>query len=587
MHLPGPAGDSPGSPSHTIDVLRRVAATASVHIYEMEYLPDGTYVCNEFIGEGLEALLGPIPPGVDEEQAYEDAIHPDDRAAYDAFNDALREGRPMELEFRLIGFDGKLRWCWDRARPRFADGRKLVEGIVADITDRHAESEALADAQAKLAHLAYHDALTDLPNRLHFAERLEHELEGAAAEGSAAAVLFIDVDDFKLVNDSLGHSVGDQLLCEMADRLRSSVRSADFVARMGGDEFLVLVSTRGEADAGIVRRAAEETANRLRAAMSRPVELDGVELYVTASAGIAVFPDDARTAEDLFKHADIAMYRAKQAGREAGRNAVRTPGEAGDRLATAGRLRGALDRGELVLHYQPIIELDTGEIAGVEALIRWNDPERGLLLPAEFIPVAERTGVIGGISDWVVETACAQERAWRAAGLDLFVSVNMPPILWRPKSMRRVIETIESFGLDPSRLMIEITETAATADPAGVEPLLADLKNSGLKLAIDDFGTGHSSLARLNDISVTTVKIDRSFVAGLPSDPSSVAVVESVIELSRNLGLTPLAEGIETEGQRSFLHRHGCTLGQGFLFSRAVPAAEIEPLVRGTRRLAA
>ena len=583
----GQAEPYPGRSSNTVDVLRRVAATAAVHIYEMEYLEDGRYVCNEFIGEGLESLLGPIPEGADEEQAWEDAVHPDDRAAYLAFNEALRQGRPMELEYRLLGFDRRTRWVWDRARPRFTDGRMLVEGIVTDVTDRHEAGEALAEAQRKLAHLAYHDPLTDLPNRLKFSEQLQRDLEEAARTGSAAAVLFVDIDDFKLVNDSLGHAVGDDLLRVLAGRLRQAVRHEDIVARLGGDEFLVLLSMPGEADPSIARSVAEETASRIRSIVSRPAELDGVELFVSASVGIALYPFDATAGDDLLKQADIEMYRAKQAGREISKTAVLDSHEASDRLAVAGRLRGAVKRGELVLNYQPIVALDTGAIMGVEALIRWNDPVRGLVQPADFIPVAERTGEIGAISDWVVETACEQEQAWRAAGLDLFVSVNLPPILWRPKSMRRVIDTIESFGLDPSRLMIEITETAATADSEGVEPMLADLQRRGLGIAIDDFGTGHSSLGRLNRISVTTIKIDRSFVAGLPFEANSVAVVDSVIKLSRNLGLTPLAEGVETEGQRRFLAAHGCVLGQGFLFSPAVPADQIETLVRHQRPMAA
>ncbi len=580
-----PAGT--GGSNNTVDVLRRVAATAAVHIYEMEYLEDGRYVCNEFIGEGLESLLGPLPEGHDEEEAWENAVHPDDHAAYLAFNEALRQGRPMELEYRLVGFDRRTRWVWDRARPRFTQGRLLVEGIVTDVTDRHEAGEALADAQRKLAHLAYHDPLTDLPNRLKFSEQLERTLAEAERNDAAAAVLFVDVDDFKLVNDSLGHAVGDELLRTLAGRLQQAVRQGDMVARLGGDEFLVLLSMPGESDTSIVRSAAEETAARIRAIVSRPAEAGGVEVFVSASVGIALFPQDATVGEELLKHADIEMYRAKQVGRESQRAAVRDSDEATDRLAVAGRLRGAVERGEMVLNYQPIVALDSGAIMGVEALIRWNDPVRGLVQPADFIPVAERTGAIGGISDWVVETALVQERAWRAAGMDLFVSVNLPPILWRPKAMRRVIDTIESYGLDPSRLMIEITETAATADSEGVEPMLADLQRRGLGIAIDDFGTGHSSLGRLNHISVTTIKIDRSFVTGLPADPSSVAVVDSVIKLSRNLGLTPLAEGVETEGQRRFLSAHGCALGQGFLFSPAVPADQIELLVRRQRPMAA
>ena len=431
-------------------MLRRVAATAAVHIYEMEYLEDGRYVCNEFIGEGLESLLGPLPEGHDEEEAWENAVHPDDHAAYLAFNEALRQGRPMELEYRLVGFDRRTRWVWDRARPRFTQGRLLVEGIVTDVTDRHEAGEALADAQRKLAHLAYHDPLTDLPNRLKFSEQLERTLAEAERNDAAAAVLFVDVDDFKLVNDSLGHAVGDELLRTLAGRLQQAVRQGDMVARLGGDEFLVLLSMPGESDTSIVRSAAEETAARIRAIVSRPAEAGGVEVFVSASVGIALFPQDATVGEELLKHADIEMYRAKQVGRESQRAAVRDSDEATDRLAVAGRLRGAVERGEMVLNYQPIVALDSGAIMGVEALIRWNDPVRGLVQPADFIPVAERTGAIGGISDWVVETALVQERAWRAAGMDLFVSVNLPPILWRPKAMRRVIDTIEATDSTPA-----------------------------------------------------------------------------------------------------------------------------------------
>ena len=252
----------------------------------------------------------------------------------------------------------------------------------------------------------------------------------------------------------------------------------------------------------------------------------------------------------------------------------------------AGRLRRAVERNELVLHYQPLVALESGSIVGAEALLRWQDGDRGTVMPGEFIPLAERTGLIAPISDWVISEACRQSAEWRARKLDLYVSVNLPAIFWQPTAMRRVLETIESFGLSPDRMMVEITESTMMADNHRSEPIIAELHERGLRLAIDDFGTGHSSLARLNQMLVTTLKIDRSFVADLPGDRSAAVLVATIIQLATNLGLQPLAEGIETEAQRDFLHEHGCPLGQGFLFSRAVPPAELEQLYAG-RRMAA
>jgi EAL domain-containing protein (putative c-di-GMP-specific phosphodiesterase class I) len=273
------------------------------------------------------------------------------------------------------------------------------------------------------------------------------------------------------------------------------------------------------------------------------------------------------------------MYKVKESGRDGHQLFASDGHDRVAQLSMAGRLRGAVARGEMVLHYQPLIELQTGGVVGVEALVRWNDPARGMVPPKEFIPLAERTGVIGPLSDWVIEEACRQGAEWRAQGLDLYVSVNMPPALWQPTAMRHVLRTIEQFGLHAGRLMIEITESAMS-DEGRIEPILNELHERGLRLAIDDFGTGHSSLSRLSQMMVTTLKIDRSFVHDLPADPSAAVLVSAIVQLARKLGLQPLAEGIETEEQRAFLVGEGCTFGQGFLFSRAVPAAEIAPLVR-------
>jgi diguanylate cyclase (GGDEF)-like protein/PAS domain S-box-containing protein len=569
------ADRAPEERSDTIDVLRRVAGAAAVHIYEMEWLADGSYRCNEFIGAGVESLIGPIPEGMDEEEAWEAAVHPDDRPAYDAYCDALLAGEPHELEYRLVGFDGVTRWVWERARPRVENGRRLVDGIAADVTERRHAADELAAAQARLAHLAYHDPLTDLPNRTLFQEHLEHAIARARRAKVAVAVLFVDLDDFKLVNDSHGHSVGDELLRAVATRLRGAVRETDVVARLGGDEFLVLLADIDRETAGDV---AERVAENIRTALRAPVVLAPGELFTAASIGVALFPADAASAEELLSKADIAMYRAKESERVALRPVVASSIDAADQLATVARLRHALDRRELVLHYQPLVALDEGRMVGVEALIRWNDGDRGLVGPDSFVPLAERAGLIGPISEWVVDAACAQVAAWRSAGIDLYASVNMPALMWRPAEIRRLLASVRRSRIPADRLMVEITESAAIERPASLEPVMAELHDRGLRVAIDDFGTGHSSLERLSQMRVTTLKIDRSFISAVPDDRRVSLLVATIVQLARNLGLEPLAEGVETEAQRRILVEHGCLLGQGFYFSRAVPPDQIAAL---------
>ena len=471
-------------------------------------------------------------------------------------------------------------FSWNNTLLRDANGDVVGQASVGeDITDRRR-------AEHELERLAFHDPLTGLPNRILFHEHLDVALARAQRAGCGVAVLYVDLDDFKLVNDSFGHNAGDELLCEVAARLKGSTRASDVVARQGGDEFLILIAdveTTESGDVVDVGDVARRVAEQVRAALQRPLILADTEIYTSASLGISLYPADAPDAESLLKHADIAMYKAKESGRDGYQLFSSTGHDPRAQLSMAGRLRRAVERGQLLLHYQPLVSLATGEYVGAEALLRWQDDQNGLVMPGDFIPLAERTGLIGPISEWVIEEACRQSAEWRSMGLDLYVSVNLPAVFWQPTAMRQVLATIERFGLSADRMMVEITESTVMADALRSEPIIAELHERGLRLAIDDFGTGHSSLARLNQMLVTTLKIDRSFIADLPSDPSAAVLVATIIQLAHNLGLHPLAEGIETEEQRTFLVENGCQLGQGFLFSKAVPADEIVALHNAMR----
>ena len=565
------------------DVLRRIAGTAAIHLYELRYEEDGSYECTAFIGEGLASLLGALPEGVDEEAAWEEAVHPDDRAAYTAFTEACRTGEASEIEFRLVGFDGVTRWVWERARPRVENGVVWVDGVVADVTERRRAADELSEARARLEHLAYHDSLTGLPNRAAFREQLETAITDAGRAGRCLAVLFIDLDDFKLVNDGFGHAVGDELLVHCAERLRAACRSGDLVARQGGDEFLILV--RDSAGGEDARRAAEAVAVSVRETLSRDFRVGGVSAYITPSIGVSLFPEDGTTADELLKKADIALYAAKDAGRDSHRYYRRPERDSGYDLAIASGLRDALNRDELTLHYQPLVELAGGRIVGAEALIRWNHPARGLIAPGEFLPVAERSGLIRPITTWVVERACAQAGRWQAEGRDLYVSVNLPPTCWQPQAIRRTLDTIAQHGLAADRLTVEITEQAAMGDAAEGEATLALVHSSGLGLAIDDFGTGFSSLGRLGRIRPSLIKIDRSFVSDLPGDRDAAAIVETIVTMAEKLGISCLAEGIETDAQLTFRRARGCAQGQGYLYSRPLEVEAFDRLL-GARRAA-
>jgi diguanylate cyclase (GGDEF)-like protein/PAS domain S-box-containing protein len=547
--------------------------------YRLERFGERWYMTS--IAPTIEAVIGYPPDELVGEhgRSWATIIHPDDLEAVTAcFGEALQRDEPYAIEYRLRHADGSTRWVQGHGQPvRGADGAvQAVEGVWFDVTERRTGEE-------RLAHMALHDPLTDLPNRALFQEHLTVAIANAARNGGGGAVLFIDLDDFKLVNDSFGHAVGDELLVTVSQRLRDSCRAGDVVARQGGDEFLVLVQGGGSASAG---EAAQAVAGNLRAALAKPFAVAGTDLYVTPSIGASLFPADGDTAETLLKHADIAMYAAKEGGRDGYRLYQPPKRDSSVELALASQLRTAERRDELELFYQPIVDLSQSCIVGAEALIRWNHPEAGLLLPGEFLPAAERTGLIRPITAWVLERACIEARRWCDHDLDLYASVNLPPAYWHPAAIRRVIATIESFGLSPDRIMIELTEEAAMTDIADLEPLLAEIHSQGLRLAIDDFGTGYSSLGRLRRLRPTQIKIDRSFVHDLPDRDAGV-LVETMVTMAQKLGIQCLAEGIETEEQLAFLREHGCQFGQGYLYSRPLPTSRFNALLAGDQREAA
>ena len=475
----------------------------------------------------------------------------------------------------FMGFDDCVR---ERAwSPSEADALKVAAGMLGASLSRSRAVEAARDAQDRVTHLAFHDSLTGLPNLELFTQAAEMALARARRGELAVAVLFMDVDSFKLANDSLGIEGGDRLLVEIAERLGTATRETDTLARRGGDEFLILLADIERDEVDEMRTPmlfAEAAAARVREALAAPFTVGEQEIYVSASVGISVCPDDAGDAGELLLHAETAMLKSKRSG--PGGYAASTVGavDAATKLAFVTRLRKAVEREEWVLHYQPIVELVTGRIKGVEALIRWQTDDE-LIPPNEFIPLAEELGLIDPMGDWVIEELVRQDRAWRDDGIELEVGFNLSPRqFWQEDLADRIISRL-GRRTDATNILVEITETSAMRDPERTQAVLWALHLRGLRVAIDDFGTGYSSLSRLRNLPIDVLKIDRSFVTGVDTDPQAARIVTAFIQLGRGLGLTTLAEGVETAGEWRFLAEHGCELGQGFHFSRPVPAEEI------------
>lgn len=455
------------------------------------------------------------------------------------------------------------------------------QGKVSHYVAVFSDISAMKNSEHELAHLAHHDPLTDLPNRLLFTDRAEQALASAQVHKRGCALLLMDLDHFKIINDSLGHNVGDQLLKLVAERLSGLFGPGVTLARLGGDEFAVLAESCPQ----VVQAAA--LAQRMLNAMKDPFIFDGNQLFISASIGISLFPSDALSAEQLLRNADSALFKAKSAGREG--YALYTEeltAHAQHRVEIAGELRRALDQHELRVYYQPVHDLHDSRLVGVEALVRWQHPERGLVPPGEFIPIAERTGLIAEIDAWVMDQACRQMCQWLADGAPLsFIAINVSSRLFARRELyEQVVQVLHTTGLDPAFLELEVTESAVMDDPEVALEQLHRLRELGLRLAIDDFGTGYSSLLRLKRLPVQKLKIDQGFVAGLPWDEDDAAIVRVVIALAKSMGMQVHAEGIEQVEQARFLLDQECDMGQGYWFGRPMPADEIDwtraPLIR-------
>lgn len=455
------------------------------------------------------------------------------------------------------------------------------QGQVSHYVAVFSDISAIKDSEHELAHLAHHDPLTDLPNRLLFTDRAEQALASAQVHKRGCALLLMDLDHFKIINDSLGHNVGDQLLKAVGERLKGLFGPGVTLARLGGDEFAVLAESCPQ----VVQAAA--LAQRMLDAMKEPFVFDGNQLFISASIGISLFPSDALSAEQLLRNADSALFKAKSAGREG--YALYTEeltAHAQHRVEIASELRRALDQQELRVYYQPVHDLQDSRLVGVEALVRWQHPERGLVPPGEFIPIAERTGLIADIDAWVMDQACRQMGQWLADGAPLsFIAVNVSSRLFARRELyEQVAQVLHTTGLDPAYLELEVTESAVMEDPEVALEQLHRLRELGLRLAIDDFGTGYSSLLRLKRLPVQKLKIDQGFVAGLPWDEDDAAIVRVVIALAKSMGMQVHAEGIEQVEQARFLLEQECDLGQGYWFGRPVPAQEMDwarsPVIR-------
>ena len=545
---------------HTIEL----AAIGVAHLApDGRFLHASRWLC-ELLGYARDDLLT---------FTVQQVCHADDRDLAERRRAGLLAGRvaSFHCEQRYLRKDGSTVWVGlSNSLKRSPAGEPEYElSMVQDITARK-------QADERIRYLATHDGLTALPNRVLFSQLLSHALATARRHQRQLAVLFIDLDRFKIINDTLGHEAGDQLLGIVAQRLKQAVRGSDIVARLGGDEFVVLLEeTQSTAGVAVVAQALLPT-------IVKPMEIGGRECRVTASIGIAMYPADAEDELSLMKNADIAMYHAKEEGRDNFRfysHAIRP--HALEKMALETALRRALEQGEFSLRYQAKVDLGSGAITGVEALLRWHNPELGSVPPAQFIPLAEETGMIVPIGKWVLRTACAQAMAWRGQGLpEIGMAVNLSPRQFNDAGLLQdIADVLKDSGMQPQSLELEITEGMVMHDPQRAVKTLHAIKAMGVRLAIDDFGTGYSSLAQLKRFPIDTLKVDRSFVRDLSTRPEDQAIAAAIIAIGRTLGLTVVAEGVETQEQKTFLQDRECDQMQGYFFSQPVSALQFAALL--------
>lgn len=512
-----------------------------------------------------------------------DIVHPDDRPALrDAIYATLHRREPLNLDLRIVQPDGTIRVVHQQGEVTYdaQDQPVHMQGTVQDVTERKRAAE-------QIRQLALYDSLTGLPNRHLFKEQLCHAVASAKRSEQVLVMLSLDLDRFKRVNDTLGHEAGDLVLKEAGIRLAKSLRTTDTVtrddlnaishsvARPGGDEFTMLLAVQQAQDAAKVAR-------RILEALSQPFTIGGSDMVLSASIGIAVYPLDGTDADALLKNADAAMYHAKDQGKNNYQYYNRTMNtSAFQRLSLESNLHHALERGEFSLYYQPKIDVASRAIVGVEALIRWRHPDLGLVSPAEFIPLAEETGLIIPIGEWVLREACAQIRAWQSAGLTPApIAVNLSARQFHQQDIALMVRrALEEYDVAPHLLELEITESAAMQNAQAASMTLATLKALGVRIAIDDFGTGYSSLSYLKRFPIDSLKIDRSFVTELPDNQDDASIAQAVITMAHALRLKVVAEGVENEAQLAFLAANGCDEMQGYYFSRPLPAAECTQLL--------
>jgi diguanylate cyclase (GGDEF)-like protein/PAS domain S-box-containing protein len=583
-----------GKPQHFLSIVQDVSARQQVeaalreseekfrqlaeNIPEIFWITDVRQRKLHYLSPGFETLTGMrIEEVVHRPRSWLQVVHPDDRERVRLARKALPHAA-FDVEYRIVRPDGGIRWIHDQAFPVCDEHGDVyrIAGIGADVTHRK-------EAEKKLIYLAHYDGLTGLPNRVLFFDRLRQSIAHSARREQPSAVIFLDVDRFKVVNDTLGHAIGDDLLKGVAQRLLACVRTGDTVARFSGDEFVLIANDLHSPE------DARAIAQKVLQAFSQPFRIEGHEIFVSMSMGISMYPADSEDEQGLVKDADTAMYRAKESGRNNFQfYRPEMNARAMHRLQFENSLRHALERNEFRLHYQPKACLNTGRITGLEALLRWQRPGHGLVAPADFIPLLEETGLIVPVGEWVLGEACRQIRAWKDAGREpVSIAINISARQFAARNLGEIVKRVlDEHQADPQWIELELTESMLMVNTEEAVRTLEYLKSLGLRLSIDDFGTGYSSLSYLKRFPIDALKIDRSFIDEITTDVDDATITRAVIGMAHNLGLKVVAEGVETREQLAFLSENGCDEAQGFYFARPQPADEVTEWLNAALRRA-